>query len=109
MPSTKRTSNNVRRNVIRLCCELEKKPSDVARDFNIKANTVRKIVREYRTTCQVEAKGRGGARSSQKITPEIASCIKSLVENDCTLTLLELQAKVLQIYELSVSTSSISR
>lgn len=109
MSSTKSILNSDRQRIIRLVCDLEKKPSEVARDLNLKVNTVRKIAREYRTLGKVEAKERGGAQSSLKITPVIGAFIKQLVEDDCTLTLDEIKTKVFDNFNTNVSPSTVKR
>jgi len=92
-----------------MVCEMDRKPSQVAADLNLKVNTVRKIAREFRTLGKRECKERGGAQCSKKITPAAESFIKDLIDKDCTLTLDEIKDKVFEHSQIGVSASTIAR
>ena len=91
--ATKSISTELRNSIIRQVCDIGKMPSVVANELGLKPDTVRFIARQFRTCGKREAKQRGGAATSLKITQNIGRFLCELVDNDCTLTLEELKDK----------------
>ena len=76
--STKSTPNATRASIICLACEFEKTARTIADELNVKVATVRKIVRQFRTSGQINAKRRGGANNATKLSAEMKIIIMLL-------------------------------
>lgn len=80
----------------------------IGRQFNVLPNTVRKIYKTYKITNEVNKRSAG--HRPKKFTQEEQEEICNLMDDDCTLTLKQLKAKLLeQNPQLEVSLSTIDR
>ena len=107
--STKSTSNATRASIICLTCDFKKTARTIADELNVKVKIVLKIVRQFRTSGQINAKRRGGANNATKLSAEMKSYLVQTVEEDCTVTLAEMKEKCMDRFNVSVSASTISR
>ena len=110
MSSTKEIPTPTREIIINMCVANGEKPKVAADATGVKVDTVRKILRIYRTEGRIAACPRGGRGSrSPLLDDDDASFIRNLIDEDCTLTL----EKIKSILELRrrkyASCSTISR
>jgi len=80
----------------------------IALIMQIKVTTIHEIIRKYQNTGLIVASVRGGTRSP-KLTNEQKETMLSWVNENCTVTLSALKAKIQDIFNITVSTSTISR
>ena len=107
--STKNTPNATRASIISLACDFEKTARTIADELNVKVATVRKIVRQFRSSRQINAKRRGGVNNATKLSAEMKSYLVQTVKEVCTVTLAEMKEKCMDRFNVSVSASTISR
>jgi transposase len=82
---------------------------EMSRILNIKQSTISKIKKVYETTGRKDKLSRGGSLNSKKVYQEHAMQIIAWIEEDCTLTLKEIQVKIKTKFDLDISTTTITR
>uniref|UniRef100_A0A182LV06 Paired domain-containing protein n=1 Tax=Anopheles culicifacies TaxID=139723 RepID=A0A182LV06_9DIPT len=107
-PRRNKTTSDEDRNRVVTAYENGATPATISLVLNLKKGTVYGIIKKYQKEWQIEAKKRGGNRS-KLLTPEAISDIRSWIDEDGTISLNMLAAKVLQEHGIRVSATTIAR
>lgn len=80
----------------------------IARMLNMKRQTVAGIIKKFNETSVIEAGLRGGTRA-KKLSTEQEEQIRAWIDEDCSISLKKLAAKVHEAFQITVSKTTIAK
>lgn len=104
----RKISDEVRKLIIKQSNEFQMKNSDISKLFNLPRTTVATIISAYNIKGQTSRLYSGGDHSS-KLNANVKAKIRQWVDENATITLKNLKAKVFENFSLNVSTTTIYR
>ena len=104
----KNISDEKREDIIKALENGETTRRDVAKHFNVSYVSVAKIYNDFCKTGKI-SKSKVGGKKPKKLSPDQIMFLKSLLVEDCTLTLKVLKAKIFSNFSISICEATISK